>query len=349
MRAALAELRRAALADIAASRAEGEIEAVRVRYLGRKGSLNAVLRGLGALPADERPVVGALANEVKEEIVAALSDRLVAVSADALRRSLAEDRIDVTLPGRARPRGHVHPLRHVEQEIVDIFVSMGFRVAEGPEIEDDEHNFAALNFPPDHPARDTQDTLFVAAGDDALLRTHTSPVQIRVMRTSRPPLRVIAPGTVYRRDELDPSHSPMFHQVEGFMVDERVSFADLKGVLVHFLRRLFGPDTRVRFRPSYFPFTEPSAEVDIACAACRPGDGAPDPACRLCRGRGWLEILGAGMIHPAVLRAGGYDPEVLRGFAFGMGTDRVALLRFGLDDLRLFFENDVRFLGQFPF
>ena len=189
----------------------------------------------------------------------------------------------------------------------------------------------------------------MAAGDDALLRTHTSPVQIRVMRSSRPPLRVIAPGTVYRRDELDPTHSPMFQQVEGFMVDERVTFADLKGVLVHFLRRFFGPETGVRFRPSFFPFTEPSAEVDIACAACVAAGGAPDPACRVCHGGGWLEILGAGMIHPNVLRAGGYDPEALRGFAFGMGTDRVALLRYGLTDLRLFYDNDLRFLGQFPF
>ena len=349
MRAELAQLRQAALAEIDAGRAEAELEAIRLRYLGRKGSLNLVLRGLGTLPADERPVVGALANEVKEAIVAALSARGAALAADLLRRSLAEDRIDVTLPGRARPRGHVHPLRQVEEEIVDIFVSMGFQVAEGPEIEDDEHNFAALNFPPDHPARDTQDTLFVAAGNDLLLRTHTSPVQIRVLRASRPPLRVIAPGTVYRRDELDPTHSPMFHQVEGFVVDEQVTFAHLKGVLVQFLRRLFGPETGVRFRPSFFPFTEPSAEVDIACTACGGNADGADPACRVCRGRGWLEILGAGMIHPNVLRAGGHDPETFRGFAFGMGTDRVALLRYGLDDLRLFFEDDVRFLTQFPF
>jgi phenylalanyl-tRNA synthetase alpha chain len=349
LRAELAQLRQAALAEIDAGRTEAELEAIRLRYLGRKGSLNLVLRGLGALPADERPVVGALANEVKEAIVAALSGRGAALAADLLRRSLAEDRIDVTLPGRARPRGHVHPLRQVEEEIVDIFVSMGFRVAEGPEIEDDEHNFAALNFPPDHPARDTQDTLFVAAGNDLLLRTHTSPVQIRVLRASRPPLRVIAPGTVYRRDELDPTHSPMFHQVEGFVVDEQVTFAHLKGVLVQFLRRLFGPETGVRFRPSFFPFTEPSAEIDIACTACGGHADGADPACRVCRGRGWLEILGAGMIHPNVLHAGGHDPETFRGFAFGMGTDRVALLRYGLDDLRLFFEDDVRFLTQFPF
>jgi phenylalanyl-tRNA synthetase alpha chain len=348
LRAELAALRQAALAEIAVCRTEGELEAIRVRYLGRKGSLNAILRGLGALAADERPAVGALANQVKEAMVEALAEKTTALAADQLRRALAEERIDVTLPGRERQRGHVHPLRRVEEEIVDIFVSMGFRVVEGPEIEDDEHNFAALNFPPDHPARDTQDTLFVAAGgDDMLLRTHTSPVQIRVMRSTRPPLRVIVPGAVYRRDELDATHSPMFHQVEGFMVDEHITFADLKGILTQFLRRLFGPETRVRFRPSFFPFTEPSAEVDVGCTAC-PGPGAADASCRVCHGGGWLEILGSGMIHPNVLRACGHDPEAVRGFAFGMGTDRLTLLRYGLGELRLLLENDVRFLAQFP-
>jgi phenylalanyl-tRNA synthetase alpha chain len=348
LRAELAALGQQALAEIAGCRTEEELEAIRVRYLGRKGSLNAILRGLGALPADERPAMGSLANEVKQTIVEALDGKGGHLGAEQLRRSLSEDRIDVTLPGRERPRGHVHPLRQIEDEIVGIFVAMGFRVAEGPEIEDDYHNFGALNFGADHPARDTQDTLFVAAGDDALLRTHTSPVQVRVMRATKPPLRVVVPGTVYRRDELDPTHSPMFHQVEGFMVDEHVTFADLKGVLVHFLRRLYGSETRVRFRASFFPFTEPSAEIDIGCAACGAG-GTPDPACRVCHGRGWLEILGSGMIHPNVLRACGHDPETVRGFAFGMGTDRIALRRWGLDDLRLFYENDVRFLAQFPF
>ena len=349
MRAELAALRQAALAEIAACRTEAELEAIRVRYLGRKGSLNAILRGLGGLAPDERPAVGALANQVKGAIVGAIAEKSTALGTEQLRRSLAEDRLDVTLPGRERLRGHVHPLRRVEEEIVDIFVAMGFRVVEGPEIEDDEHNFGALNFPPDHPARDTQDTLFVAAGgDDMLLRTHTSPVQIRVMRSTRPPLRVIVPGAVYRHDELDPTHSPMFHQVEGFMVDEHITFADLKGVLIQFLRRLFGAETRVRFRPSFFPFTEPSAEVDVGCTACA-GPGAAEADCRVCHGGGWLEILGSGMIHPNVLRACGHDPEAVRGFAFGMGTDRLALLRHGFNDLRLLFENDVRFLAQFPF
>src|SRR2546428_11032152 len=268
--------------------------------------------------------MGALANQVKDALQAALAAREGALGAAELERSLSQDRIDVTLPGRERPRGHVHPLRQVEDEIVEVFVAMGFRVAEGPEIEDDYHNFGALNFEPDRPARDTQDTLFVAAGDDALLRTHTSPVQIRVMRSSRPPLRVIAPGTVYRRDELDPTHSPMFQQVEGFMVDDRVTFADLKGLLVHFLRRFFRAETGVRFRPSFFPFTEPSAEVDIACTACAAAGGAPDPGCRVCHGGGWLEILGAGLIPPNVLRAGRHDPQAARGLPLRVGPRRAA-------------------------
>ena len=347
MREELARLREAALAEIASCRAEAELEAVRIRYLGRKGSLTQVVRGLATVPPDERPALGALVNQAKEAVEAAVAAAGERLAAERLARSLAHERIDVTLPGRRRPRGHAHPLRLIEDEIVDLFVGMGFRVAEGPEIEDDYHNFAALNFEPDHPARDAQDTLFVASGADVLLRTHTSPVQIRVMRAAQPPLRVVVPGTVYRRDDLDPTHSPMFQQVEGFMVDERVSFADLKGVLVHFLRRLFGPETGVRFRPSFFPFTEPSAEVDIACFRCAPA-GAADPACRICRGRRWLEVLGAGMIHPNVLRAVGYDSERVQGFAFGLGTDRIAILRYGIEDLRLFYENDLRFLAQFP-
>ncbi|TMB00173.1 MAG: phenylalanine--tRNA ligase subunit alpha [Deltaproteobacteria bacterium] len=347
MREELARLREAALAEIAACRAEADLEAVRIRYLGRKGSLTQVVRGLATVPPDERPALGALVNQAKEAVEAAVTRAGERLAAERLAHSLAHERIDVTLPGRCRPRGHAHPLRLVEDEIIDLFVAMGFRVAEGPEIEDDYHNFAALNFEPDHPARDAQDTLFVASGADILLRTHTSPVQIRVMRAAKPPLRVVVPGTVYRRDDLDPTHSPMFQQMEAFMVDERVSFADLKGVLVHFLRRLFGPETGVRFRPSFFPFTEPSAEVDIACFRCAP-TGAVDPACRICRGRRWLEVLGAGMIHPNVLRAVGYDPEQVQGFAFGLGIDRIAILRYGIEDLRLFYENDLRFLAQFP-
>ncbi|MCW5891506.1 MAG: phenylalanine--tRNA ligase subunit alpha [bacterium] len=347
MDAELAQLRAAATAEVAAAADAEAIEAIRLRYLGRKGSLNQILRGLGRLSAEERPRLGAVANEVKEAIAGALDARGAALAHEAMARALAEERIDVTLPGRRRPQGRVHPLRQTEDDIVDIFLSMGFSVAEGPEIEDDFHNFEGLNFPPDHPARDSQDTFFVEGGPDLLLRTHTSPVQLRVMRSQPPPVRAVVPGTVYRRDDLDATHSPMFQQVEVFMIDDRVTFADLKGVLAEFARRLFGPQTRVRFRSSFFPFTEPSAEVDVSCVRCPNAPAAPDADCRVCKGSGWLEILGAGMIHPNVLRAGGYDPETVRGFAFGLGTERVAMLRHGLDELRGFYDNDLRFLEQF--
>jgi len=288
--------------------------------------------------------MGALANTVKDDLSATLDAKAAAVAHAGLERALERDRIDVTLPGRRRPRGHLHPLRQTEDDLIDILVSMGFSVAEGTDVEDDFHNFGGLNFPPDHPARDAQDTFFLAA-DDLLLRTHTSPTQLHVMRSTPPPIRVIMPGTCYRRDDPDPTHSPVFHQIEGLMVDERVTFGDLKGVLTAFLRRLFGPDTAVRFRASFFPFTEPSAEVDISCIKCPAG--AARPSCRLCKGSGWLEILGSGMVHPNVLRAGGYDPERVRGFAFGVGIDRLTLLRYDLDDLRLLFDDDLRFLAQF--
>jgi phenylalanyl-tRNA synthetase alpha chain len=345
LQAELARLREAAEAEIAAAESTEGLEAIRVRYLGRKGSLSAVLRGLGQLPAEERPAMGALANAVRDAVAAAIDAKGDALAHAGLERAIAEERLDVTLPGRRRPRGHLHPLRQTEDDLVDIFVSMGFSVAEGPEVEDDFYNFGGLNFPPDHPARDAQDTFFLADSGGLLLRTHTSPVQLHVMRSTPPPIRVVMPGTCYRRDDPDPTHSPMFQQIEGLLVDEHVSFADLKGVLTTFLRRLFGPDTGVRFRASFFPFTEPSAEVDIACIKCPPG--APRTGCRICKGSGWLEILGSGMVHPNVLRAGGYDPERVRGFAFGMGIDRVTLLRHELDDLRLLYDNDLRFLAQF--
>jgi phenylalanyl-tRNA synthetase alpha chain len=346
LRDELGRLREGALAAIASAGSGEALDEIRVRHLGRKGELNGILRGLGALPAAERPTVGALANDVKQAILDALAARGEAVQAMALARALADERLDVTMPGRAAARGHAHPLRTVEDEIVDIFLSLGFDVADGPEIEDEFHNFEALNIPADHPARDMHDTFYLDSGTDHLLRTHTSPVQIRVMREARPPLRVVIPGTVYRRDDPDATHSPVFQQFEGLMVDADVSFADLKGVLTHFLRRLFGSDTRVRFRPSFFPFTEPSAEVDVACVRC-PADGPARASCRVCRGSGWLEILGCGMVHPNVFRAVGYDPEAVRGFAFGLGIDRIVQLRYGIEDLRLFYENDLRFLEQF--
>jgi phenylalanyl-tRNA synthetase alpha chain len=342
LREHLSRLRAAAAAEIAGAATEEVLEAIRLRYLGRKGELNLLLRGLGALPPDERPAMGALANTVKDEIAGALEARGAALGAEALVRAAGE-RIDVTAPGRRRPLGHVHPLRAAEDDIVDIFLSLGFDVAEGPEVEDDFHNFEALNIPADHPARDMHDTLYVEPGTNVLLRTHTSPVQIRVMRETQPPLRVVMPGTVYRRDDPDATHSPVFQQIEGLMVGEQVSFAELKGVLALFLQRLFGPATRLRFRPSFFPFTEPSAEVDMTCMRC---GGAGESGCRVCKGSGWLEILGCGMVHPNVFRAVGYDPERVQGFAFGLGIDRIAMLQRGIEDLRLFYENDVRFLEQ---
>lgn len=348
MEAELTRLAAAAATEIAAAADAQALEAIRVAYLGRKGSLSAILRGLGALPADERPAMGARANAVKVEIEAALDARIAALDAAALAQSLAHDRIDVSLPGRRRPRGHAHPLRAVEERVVDIFVAMGFTAFDGPEVDDDWNNFGALNFPPDHPARDAQDTFFLQGGaEPLLLRTHTSAMQNRILREQPLPIRAIVPGTVYRKDDLDATHSPVFQQIEVFMVDERVTFADLKGTLAAFARALFGPRTRVRFRASFFPFTEPSAEVDVSCVRCPDAPDAPEAGCRVCKGTGWLEILGAGMIHPQVLRDGGHDPTRVRGFAFGCGIDRVAMLVLGVEELRLFYEGDLRFLGQF--
>ncbi|MGH7379579.1 MAG: phenylalanine--tRNA ligase subunit alpha [Candidatus Methylomirabilales bacterium] len=316
---------------------EGALEDLRVRYLGRRGSLTAILRGLPDLPPEARPVVGQRANAVKAAIEGALEARRLALRA-AARVGLAADRLDSTLPGRPPMLGGLHPLTATLEDILEIFSSLGFAVAEGPEVELDYYNFEALNIPKDHPARDMQDTFYIT--DEVLLRTHTSPVQVRVMEAQPPPVRVVVPGKVYRRD-ADVTHSPMFHQVEGLLVDEGVTFADLKGTLTAFVRLFFGDATRLRFRPSFFPFTEPSAEVDISCVICR-GAG-----CRVCSQGGWLEILGAGMVDPEVFRFVGYDSERFTGFAFGMGVERIAMLRYGIDDIRLFFENDLRFLEQF--
>jgi phenylalanyl-tRNA synthetase alpha chain len=317
-----------------------DLEALRVRFLGRQGALTLLLRSLGTLPAEERPVVGAAANEAKRELEALLESRLAAAADRERRRQRAERRLDLTLPGRRPPQGAVHPLSRVHDEIVSIFVGLGFSVAEGPEIETDFYNFEALNIPKDHPARDMQDTFYVA--ESTLLRTHTSPVQIRALRAAQGarPVKTITPGRVYRRDVPDASHSPVFHQVEGLAVDRHITMADLKGTLALFAREMFGPASSIRFRPSFFPFTEPSAEVDVRCFMCG-GTG-----CRAC-GDGWLEILGCGMVHPQVLRNGGYDPEEVTGWAFGMGIERIAMLKYGVDDLRLFFDNDLRFLRQF--
>lgn len=314
----------------------------RVAWLGRKGRLTGVLRGLGALPPEERKAVGQKANELRATIEDALAEREADLRGEEMERQLRGVSVDFTLPGR-RPRvGGEHLITRVIREISDVFVTMGYEIQEGPEIELDYYNFTALNTPPGHPARSSQDTFYVEGDNpDLLLRTHTSPVQIRVMKERKPPLYVISPGRVYRRDTPDPSHMPVFHQVEGFAVDDKLTFGDLKGTLEHFVHKIFGPDRRIRFRPHFFAFTEPSAEIDVSCHACG-GKG-----CRFCGGEGWLEILGAGIIDPNVLREVGYDPEEVTGFAFGCGVERIAALKYGIDDIRNFLDSDVRFLSQF--
>ena len=315
------------------------LDDLRVKYLGKKGELTAILKQMGSLSAEERPKVGAFANEVRAAIENLIEQRLNALKAQMQEKKLAEEKLDVTLPGKAAPLGKSHPLNKVLDEIKEIFLGMGFSISEGPEVELDYYNFEALNIPKNHPARDTQDTFYIT--DNVLLRTQTSPVQIRTMEKQRPPLRVIAPGRVYRSDAVDATHSPLFHQIEGLVVDKGVTMADLKGTLEMFVKRLYGEDSVVRFRPHHFPFTEPSAELDVQCFACH-GEG-----CRLCKGEGWIEILGCGMVHPKVLSICGVDPEEYSGFAFGLGLERIVMRRYNIDDLRLFFENDVRFLGQF--
>ncbi len=338
MREKLEALKEKALRELEGLDSLQKLREFQVRYLGRKGELKSLLKEMGRLAPEERPLVGQLANRIKDLVEKAIAEKERVLRAQEEERRLEAERIDVTLPGRGPDLGGVHPLTRVLREIEEVFISLGFQVAQGPEIETDYYNFEALNIPPHHPARDMQDTFYIEGG--LLLRTHTSPVQIRVMERFRPPIRIIAPGKVYRRD-ADVSHTPMFHQVEGLLVDEVTTFADLKGVLEEFALRLFGPQTRVRFRPSYFPFTEPSAEMDIGCVMCG-GEG-----CRVCKGTGWLEILGCGMVDPAVYTFVDYDPQVYRGFAFGLGVERIAMLKYRIDDIRLFFENDLRFLRQF--
>lgn len=339
MKQELENLRAEAIKMIQDVSDSGALNEIRVKILGKKGSLTAILRGMGGLSPEERPVIGELANRVREEIESVLEERgrIIAVQEQNLR--LAQEEIDIHLPGRKPKIGHTHPLQLVMEEIEDIFLGMGFTIAEGPEIETDYYNFEALNLPKNHPARDMQDSFYITP--DILLRPHTSPVQIRTMEKMHPnPIRIIAPGRVYRRDALDASHSPMFHQIEGLVVDEGITFGDLKGVLTVFVSKLFGVDRQVRFRPSFFPFTEPSAEVDVSCSCS--GNG-----CRVCKGSGWLEILGSGSVNPIVLKMSNYDPERFSGFAFGMGVERIAMLKYGINDIRLFYENDLRFLSQF--
>ena len=320
---------------------ERDLQAVRDEYLGRKsGRIAGLMSAVAKAPPDVRPGLGRLANELKQDVEAKIAERRTSLEA---ARAPA-DAIDVTLTGRRQPAGRRHPLTLIRERMEGIFARMGFEIVDGPELEDDYHNFEALNMPADHPARDMQDTLYLSQplGGASVLRTHTSGMQIRYMETHTPPVRIVAPGRVYRRDDLDVTHSPMFHQVEGLMVDEGVSMADLKGTLTAFVHQLFGPDTVVRFRPSFFPYTEPSAELDIGCVSCR-GAG-----CAVCKQSGWLEILGSGMVHPALFEAVGYDPERYTGWAFGIGIERVAMLKHHIDDIRMFYENDLRLLEQFP-
>jgi phenylalanyl-tRNA synthetase alpha chain len=335
----LASLLARALEEVAASASLPALDEARVQFLGKKGALTEQLKGLGKLSAAERPAAGQLINDAKVKVQAAIDARRGALEHEALTRDLAAGTIDVSLPGRGQEAGGMHPVTRTRLRIEAIFTQAGFRIATGPEIEDDFHNFEALNIPENHPARAMHDTFYFP--DGRLLRTHTSPVQIRAMRAQKPPLAVIAPGRVYRNDS-DQTHTPMFHQVEGIVVGERVSFANLKAMLHTFVEHFFETPLGMRLRPSYFPFTEPSAEVDIECVFCR-GAG-----CRVCKQTGWLEILGCGMIHPNVLEAAGIDAEIWQGYAFGMGIERLTMLRYGVDDLRLFFENDLQFLKQFP-
>ena len=335
----LESLVEAALAEVAGAGDARALDDVRVRYLGKKGEISALLKSLGGLNADERPKAGALINEAKQRVQAAIDERRQTLEEAALNQQLSAETLDVTLPGRGEQPGALHPVTRMRRRMEDFFLRLGFDIAEGPEVEDDFHNFEALNIPAHHPARAMHDTFYF--GDGRLLRTHTSPVQVRVMQKGEPPFRIIAPGRVYRCDS-DLTHTPMFHQVEGLLVDENITFADLKGTVAAFLKFVFEvDDLPVRFRPSYFPFTEPSAEVDVGCMTCG-GEG-----CRVCSHSGWLEIMGCGMVHPKVLEHGGVDATRYSGFAFGMGVERLAMLRYGVNDLRLFFENDARFLSQF--
>lgn len=339
MKNQLEAIRTAAREALESSHNTADIEQLRIKYLGKKGELTSILKQMGKLTPEERPVIGQLANEVRAFIEDAIESKVKELNKKKQLEQLKAEKLDVTLPGKKPALGAKHPLTIVLDEIKEIFVGMGFEIVEGPEVETDYYNFEALNMPKNHPARDTQDTFYI--NDNIVLRTQTSPVQVRTMEKQKPPIRIISPGRVYRSDAVDATHSPLFHQIEGLVVDKGITFADLKGTLETFVKRLYGEDSVVRFRPHHFPFTEPSAEVDVQCFGCH-GEG-----CRLCKGEGWIEILGCGMVHPKVLSNCGIDPEVYSGFALGLGLERVAMRRYGIDDMRLFFENDVRFLNQF--
>ncbi|MDD6275970.1 MAG: phenylalanine--tRNA ligase subunit alpha [Clostridia bacterium] len=339
MKQQLENIKAEAAAKIAEVQSRAELDALKIKYLGKKGELTAILKQMGKLTAEERPVMGQLANEVRSYIENFISETGEKIKAVETEKRLEAEAIDVTVPGKSNALGHKHPLSIVLDEVKDIFFGMGFNIASGPEVEWDYYNFEALNIPEDHPARDTQDTFYIT--EKMLLRTQTSPVQIRVMENQAPPIRVIAPGRVYRSDAVDATHSPIFHQIEGLVVDKGITMGDLKGCLEAFAKSLYGEDTKIRLRPHHFPFTEPSCEIDVSCFRCG-GKGCP-----MCKGEGWIEILGGGMVHPKVLKTGGIDPEVYSGFAFGIGLERLVMFRFNVDDIRLYYDNDIRFLNQF--
>ncbi len=339
MKQQLEQIKAAALEAIAAAGNAQDIDAVRVKYLGKKGELTAILKQMGGLAPEERPIMGQLVNSAKAELEAVLEKKNGEMKAKATEEKLKAETIDITMPAKTQKVGKLHPLNTVLNDMIDIFQSMGFDVLDGPEVETDHYNFECLNVPADHPARDMQDTFYL--GEGLLLRTQTSAAQIRTMENRKPPIRIICPGRVFRADEVDATHSPVFHQIEGLVVDKGITMCDLKGVLEQFAHEIYGKDTKVKFRPSFFPFTEPSVEVDVSCSECG-GKG-----CRVCKGAGWIEILGAGMVHPNVLRSCGIDPEVYSGFAFGIGLDRLTTTRYKISDIRLLFENDKRFLDQF--
>ncbi len=341
MKQQLEQIRKDALAAIGQAQDSPSLESLRVAYLGKKGQLTAVLKQMGKLSAEERPVIGQIANEVREALGGAITAQAKKLEQAALEMRLRRETVDVTIPGTPASLGHRHPLSRILDEAKEVFIGMGFSIAEGPEIELADYNFTRLNTEEGHPARDWGDTFYITPDSSVLLRTQTSPMQVRAMETMPLPLRIIAPGRVYRKDEVDATHSPMFHQLEGLVVDKGITMADLKGTLETLVKRLYGPDSVVRFRPHHFPFTEPSCEVDVQCFECH-GEG-----CRVCKGEGWIEVLGAGMVHPRVLAGCGIDPEEYSGFAFGVGLERLAMRRFSISDLRLMFENDVRFLRQF--
>ena len=339
MKEKLQSLKSEALAAVAAATDEKLLDEVRVKYLGKKGELTAILKQMGGLSPEERPIMGQLVNKAKAELEEAIAVALADFKAKAADAKLKAETLDITMPAKPAVKGGLHPLNVVLNDMIDIFQSMGFDVVDGPEVETDHYNFEALNVPQDHPARDMQDTFYLA--ENLLLRTQTSAAQIRTMENRKPPIKIICPGRVYRADEVDATHSPVFHQIEGLVVDKNITMCDLKGVLEQFAHEIYGKETEVKFRPSFFPFTEPSVEVDVTCSECR-GKG-----CRVCKGSGWIEILGAGMVHPRVLKACGIDPEEYSGFAFGIGLDRLTTTRYKISDIRLLFENDLRFLKQF--